>query len=53
MWWENFKTTHAMSIDVFVSVPSLEPVEPVLWKKITKFRNGQENKILLFKPVAL
>ncbi len=26
-----------MSCDVFMSVPSLEPVEPVLWKIITKY----------------
>ncbi len=54
MRWENFKTTCVMSRDVFMSVPSLEPVEPVLWKKTTKDSEmDKKNKILLFKPVAL
>ncbi len=40
--------------DVFMSVPSLEPVEPVLWKKITKYSElDRKNKILLFRPIAL
>ncbi len=53
MWWEIFKTTHVMSRDVFMSVPSLEPVDPVLWKKIKVSEMDKKNKILLFKPVAL
>ncbi len=45
MWWENCKTTCVMNRGVFMSVPSLEPVEPVLWKKINKtFRKGQEKQ---------
>ncbi len=37
-----------------MSVPSLEPVEPVLWKIITKHSEmDKKNKVLLFKPVAL
>ena len=47
MWWEIFKTTCVMSRDVFMSVPSLEPVEPVLWKIITKHsEKDKKNKIL-------
>ena len=54
MRWENFKTTHVMSRDIFMSVPSLEPVEPVLWKIISKHSEmDKKNKIPLFKPVAL
>ncbi len=45
MWLENFKTTHAMSRDVFMSVPSLEPVEPVLWKKITIQKRTRKTKV--------
>ncbi len=53
MWWENCKTTCVMNRGVFMSVPSLEPVEPVLWKKITKDSEmDKKNKILLFKPVC-
>ncbi len=37
-----------------MSVPSLEPIEPVLWKIITKHsEKDKKNKILLFEPVAL
>ncbi len=35
LFWQNLKT-HMMSSNVFMSVPSLETVEPVLWKIITK-----------------
>ncbi len=46
---ENFETTYVIS-NVFMSVPSLEPVEPILWKIITKHSEmNKKNKI----PVAL
>ncbi len=43
-----------ISRDVFMSVPSLEPVEHVFFKKIIKHSEMDEkDKSLLFKPVAL
>ncbi len=49
-----FNTTHVMSRDVFMSVPNLELVEPVLRKIIIKpSEMNSKNKILLFKPVSL
>ncbi len=54
MWWEYFKTACVMSRNVFMSVPSLEPIKLVLWKIITKHSEmDKKNKILLFKAVAL
>ena len=55
MQWKIFKTAYIMmSRDVFMSVPSLEPMEPVLWKIIAKHsKMDNKNKILLFKLVAL
>ncbi len=51
MWWgKNYKTTFVMSRDAFMSVPSLEPVEPLLCKLITKHSEmdkNKNNKILL------
>ncbi len=49
-----FKSTYVMSRDVFMFVPSLELVEPVLWEIITKHSEMEKKyKIILFKLVAL
>ncbi len=47
------KPHYVMSKDVFISVPSLEPVESVLWKITKHSEIDCKNKILLFQPVAL
>ncbi len=53
MWWENYKTTFVMSRDAFMSVPSLEPVEPLLCKLITKHSEMDKNNKILLLLVAL